>query len=323
MPHEGKLPVLTRREFLKGFLQTALGAVAASWLMGANKNKLEAGSAQIPTRILGQTGRRVSLVGFGGEGILRSWGQDRKAIPLIQRALDLGITYFDTAPAYSASQDYYGEILGERRSQIFLASKTHDRSRQGSLRLLDDSLKRLKTDHLDLWQLHDLRTHEDLDAIFSPEGAIHALEQARREGRVRFLGITGHTHPQILVEAIQRYPFDTILVALNAADRSRLSFIDQVLPVANSQRLGIIGMKVVAKGYLLRPDGVATMQEALGYVLSLPISTAIVGFNTVEELEEVVRLAQAFQPFSQQQQARLERLALPYAEEVNGFKQPA
>jgi len=121
--------------------------------------------------------------------VLRTWGRHREAAAVIHRAVDQGITYCDTAPAYSGSQDYYGAVLRERRREVFLASKTHERSRDGSLRLLDESLRRLRSDHLDLWQLHDLRTMEELDEIFGPGGALQALEEARRDGRARFLGL--------------------------------------------------------------------------------------------------------------------------------------
>src|SRR5712671_2558393 len=145
----------------------------------------------LPQRPLGSTGKDVSLLGLGGEGILRTHGETAKAVQVIHRALDSGINYFDTAPAYASSRDYYGAALGERRRQIFLASKTHDRSCDGSLRLLDDSLVRLRTDYLDLWQLHDLRTKADLNQIFARDGAL----QAREAGRVRFVGLTGHHSP--------------------------------------------------------------------------------------------------------------------------------
>src|SRR5271168_2514264 len=149
-------------------------------------------TAPIPTRPLGKTGRQVTLFGLGGEGVLRTWGQDRAAAQVITRALEQGVTYCDTAPAYSGSLDYYGAALGERRGQVFLASKTHDRTRDGSLRLLDESLARARTDHLDLWQLHDLRTPRDLQMIFGKGGALEALIEAREQGRVKFLGLTGH-----------------------------------------------------------------------------------------------------------------------------------
>ncbi|MBI3083224.1 MAG: aldo/keto reductase [Candidatus Omnitrophica bacterium] len=276
----------------------------------------------IPKRPLGKTGVSVTIVGLGGEGVLRTWGREREAARVIERALNLGITYYDTAPAYSSSQDYYGAVLGERRQEIFLASKTHDRSRDGSLRLLDESLKRLHTDHLDLWQLHDLRDADDLRQIFAPKrGALAALQEARAEGRVRFLGITGHTDPAVLVEALRRFPFDTALVALNAADKARLSFIEGVLPVAQRHGVGVIGMKVVARGALLRPAGPLTAPEAIDYVLSLPgVSTAILGCRTPHEVEENVRIASAFQPLSAERLAVLESRALPFAPMASTFK---
>src|SRR5262249_28374137 len=146
---------------------------------------------------------------------------------------------------------YYGAALGERRAEVFLACKTHDRTRDGSLRLLDDSLRRLTTDHLDLWQLHDLRTAEDLQRIFARGGAMEALLRAREDRRVRFLGITGHHDPAILLEAMRRFAFDTVLVALNAADVHRLPFLATVLPEARRQQMGVIAMKVCAQGRLL------------------------------------------------------------------------
>ena len=276
----------------------------------------------IPKRPLGKTGVPVTIIGLGGEGVLRTWGREREAGRVIERALDLGITYYDTAPAYSGSQDYYGALLGERRQEIFLASKTHDRSRDGSLRLLDESLKRLRTDHLDLWQLHDLRDAEDLRQIFAPKhGALAALQQAKAEGRVRFLGITGHTDPAVLVETLRRFAFDTVLVALNAADKARLSFIEEVLPVAQRQQVGVIGMKVVARGALLRPAGPLTAPEAIQYVLSLPgVSTVILGCRTPQEVNDNVRIAQAFRPLSAEQLAALEHRALPFAPIASTFK---
>ena len=316
--------LLTRREFLHTAGLAALGAFAASrwWhplLVHAQERVTR---PVIPRRPLGTTGVPVTIVGLGGEGVLRTWGREREAGRVIGRALDLGITYYDTAPAYSGSQDYYGAVLGERRQEIFLASKTHDRSRDGSLRLLEESLKRLRTDHLDLWQLHDLRDAEDLRQIFAPKrGALAALQQAHTEGRVRFLGITGHTDPAVLVEALRRFAFDTVLVALNAADTARLSFIEGVLPVAQRQRVGVIGMKVVARGALIHPHGPLTAPEAIDYVLSLPgVSTVIVGCRTPQEVEDNVRIACAFQPLSAEQLAALERQALPFAPMATTFK---
>lgn len=252
----------------------------------------------IPTRPLGRTGVPVTLFGLGGEGILRTHGETKAAARVINRALDQGVNYCDTAPAYASSMDYYGAALGERRRDVFLASKTHMRTRDGSLKLLDESLKRLRTDHLDLWQLHDLRTQDDLREIFGKGGALEALIQARAEGRVRFLGLTGHHDPQILLDGMKRFAFDTVLVALNAADVHRLSFIKTVLPEAQRQNMAVIGMKTCAQGALLE-GGTLTMDEAAGYVLSLPgVSHLIIGCKTEAEVDDNARIARAFKPFN-------------------------
>ena len=261
----------------------------------------------IPTRPLGQTGQQVTIFGLGGEGILRTHGEMARAVPVITRALDLGVTYFDTAPAYASSRDYYGAVLGERRKQIFLASKTAERSRDGSLWILEDSLRRLRTDHLDLWQLHDLRTVVDLNQIFSADGAIHALLQARDEGRVRFLGITGHHDPAMLLAAMRRFDFDTVLVALNCADLARLSFSRTVLAKAAKRKMGVVAMKVYSAGLLVGPRGSCRPAEALRYALSLNgVSVAIIGCHTPEQVEENVTIAKNFKPMADEEMRKLE-----------------
>jgi aryl-alcohol dehydrogenase-like predicted oxidoreductase len=264
----------------------------------------------MPTRQLGKTGHAATLFGLGGEGVLRTHGRQREAVAVIQRALDLGVNYCDTAPAYSSSMDYYGAALGDRRAQIFLASKTADRSRDGSLKILDDSLRRLRTDHLDLWQLHDLRTASDLEAVFSPRGAIHALVQAREEGRVRFLGLTGHHDPAVLLEAMRRFEFDTVLAAINVADIHRRSFALSVVPEAARRGMGVIGMKVLASGALAHPNSGFSPAEAVHYVLSLAgVSLVIIGCSTPTEVEANVQAAIQFQPLGPDQRRDLEQRA--------------
>lgn len=274
----------------------------------------------LPRRPLGKTGVNVTLFGLGGEGVLRTDGRFSEAVRVIHRALDQGVNYFDTSPAYASSIDYYGDALGERREEIFLASKTHDRTRDGSLRLLDDSLRRLNTDRLDLWQLHDLRTQGDLDQIFGPGGALEALQQARADGRVRFLGITGHHDPEILLEAMRRFPFDTLLVALNVADVHRLSFAQTVLPEAARQKMGVIGMKAYAAGRLPR-SGTVSAADALNYVLSLPgVSNAIIGCGSTAEVDQNARLVRAFAPLEDAAMRSLEQRTAHEAETFIYFK---
>jgi predicted aldo/keto reductase-like oxidoreductase len=261
----------------------------------------------LPTRLLGNTGRSVTLFGLGGEGVLRTWGEDADAARVISRALDQGVTYFDSAPAYAGSLDYYGATLGERRRQIFLASKTHDRTRDGSLRLLDDSLRRIRTDHFDLWQLHDLRTRADLNEIFAKGGALEALIQAKAEGRVKHLGITGHHDPEILLEAINRFDFDTVLVALNIADRHYLPFASTVVAEAARRGMGVIAMKVCAQKRLLTRFA---MSETLGYVWSIPgVSLAIVGCETPAEVDQNADIARKFRPLHRDDMHDLEARA--------------
>jgi predicted aldo/keto reductase-like oxidoreductase len=277
--------------------------------------------AALPTRTLGKTGREVSLFGLGGEGVLRTHGRMAEAVRVIERALDRGVTYCDTSPAYASSIDYYGAALGGRRDSIFLASKTHDRSRDGSLRLLEDSLSRLRTDHLDLWQLHDLRTEDDLARIFGKGGALEALLAARAQGLVRHLGLTGHHDPAILLQALGRFPFDTVLVALNAADVHRLPFLP-VLAEARRQGMGVIGMKVCAAGRLLGP-GALTMAESMGYVLSLPgVTSVVVGCWTPEEVDENARIARTFTPLSEARRRELEQRTRAEAAMFGYYKRP-
>lgn len=277
-------------------------------------------AAPLPRRILGRTGVPITLFGLGGEGVLRTYGEERAAARVITRALDRGVNYCDTAPAYAGSLDYYGATLGERRKDIFLASKTHDRTRDGSLKLLDASLKRLRTDHLDLWQLHDLRTQEDLDGIFAKGGALEALIRAREEGRVRHIGITGHHDPQILVDAMGRFQFDTVLVALNAADIHRTSFIKTVLPEAARHGLGVIAMKTCAQGAMLKPGGLK-MDEALGYVLSLEnVCHAIVGCTTEAEVDDNARIVREFKPFEPARMRELEARTKRAQEDYTYYK---
>jgi len=279
-------------------------------------------SALIPRRPLGKTGREVTIFGLGGEGVLRTHGRASEAVRVIHRALDRGVTYCDTAPAYASSLDYYGAALGERRDEVFLASKTHDRTRDGSLRLLDESLERLRTDRLDLWQLHDLRTQDDLRRIFSKAGAVEALIQARDDGRVHHLGVTGHHDPAILIEAMRRFEFDTVLVALNAADVHRLPFAPTVLAEAARRGMGVIGMKATAQGAVLDQGGLS-MREAMGYVLSLRgVSTVIVGCRTPEEVDANATIARAFTPLDSSALRGLEERTRRCAAELTYYKRP-
>ena len=275
-----------------------------------------------PTRPLGTTEAMVEIVSLGGEGILRTNGQHTRAVPMIEEALHLGVRYVDTAPAYQQSQDYYGAAfrnLGtQARDHVFLASKTHRRERDAALALLDESLERLGTDRLDLWQLHDLRSKNDLDRIFSKGGAIEAVEQAKADGRVRFVGITGHHDPALLVEAMRRYPVDTVLCAINPADRARSPFLASVIPEARRRNVGVIGMKIMAAGRLLH-DNAATPEELIHYAAS-HADTVIIGCSSIAEVRQNLAVRDTFKPMTEGELAALEARIAPHAERYDTFK---
>jgi predicted aldo/keto reductase-like oxidoreductase len=285
--------------------------------------------AAMPTRNLGQTGHRVGLFSLGAQAMVES-DQTDLAVSIVEKAIDLGVNYIDTAPAYgkTRSETHVGMVMKNRRHEVYLATKTHLRSYDESMRLLEGSLKRLQTDHLDCWQLHNVQRQDQLDQIFAKDGAIKALEKARDQGIVRFLGITGHYDPHILIQGIQRYDFDTLLMAFNAADRHQYSFIEHLLPVALSKKLGIIGMKVATRGRMLstwtpppvdqqpkrmatnRP-GAVTMRESLFYNFSMPVSTNIVGCDSPLHVEQNVQSAAEFTPYNDDVLASLEQRCKP------------
>jgi len=299
----------------------------------------------MPTRNLGQTGYRVGVFSLGGQAALERGGNEAVAVPLVERALDLGVNYIDTSSIYGGperwSERYIGQVMKRRRGQAFLASKTKERTRDGSMRMIEESLKLLNTDHLDLWHLHDIGTMGDVDEVFARGGAMEALVQAKEQKMVRFLGLTGHHRPESLMEGIRRYPFDAILMALNAADAHHHSFMTELLPLAVERRMGIIGMKVTGRSRLLsswtpppverqkrswegvviadRP-GTLDMGEALRYTLSLPVSTVIVGCDSVAQLEENEKLAREFTPLSAGQMAALEAKSQPCAKQALFFR---
>lgn len=321
---------LTRREFVK---VGAAGAAGAA-LVAAG----QAGAAPgMPERPFGRTGHKVKIFSLGGQATIEKPGTREESIAIINRAIDLGVNYIDTAAAYGRprvegkerweldgwSQTHVGEVMATRRKEVFLASKTDDRTRDGSLRLLEQSLRLLKTDHLDLWQLHNIQREEQLDQVFGKDGAIEALQKARDQKMVRFLGITGHFDPQVLVKGLERFPFDTILMALNPADKHHLPFISTVLPLANKKGMGVIGMKIPARGRIFRPDGINGIKGPMTYVLSLPVSTVIIGCDNVKQLEENVQIATAFKPLPKEEMARLESLTSTYVSEASWFKKDA
>jgi aryl-alcohol dehydrogenase-like predicted oxidoreductase len=274
----------------------------------------------MPQRILGRTGAQVTILGLGGEGILRTFGREREAYGLINRALDLGITYCESARAYDGSESYYGKALRERRDEVFLTSKSHARDKSGALAHLHETLRNMKTDHLDLWQVHDVRTGNDIEAIFGPGGAIEAFVEAREKGLVRFVGVTGHHDPAIIRACIELFPFDTVLLPVNPAEPAHRNFISGVIPLAREREMGIVGMKVYLRGLAARIPGQMGMARYLRFALSQPVSNIIIGCDDLLQLEENVRFAEAFIPLTGEEQVELIRHVAPFARQLMYYK---
>ena len=274
----------------------------------------------LPKRLLGKTGKEISILGLGGEGILRTHDEEEKAVPLIRRALDLGITYFESARAYASSESYYGMDLQEQREEIFLASKSHERTGDGALKHLEATLKNMKTDFLDLWMIHDVRSPKDVEQIFGPKGAAKAFEAAKRNKLVRFVGISGHRNPTILSRALDLFPFDVVLMPVNPAEPHYWSFLGEVLPKALDKGMGILVMKTLSRGVSVKIFGSETVEMFLRFAMTQTISAAVVGCETIEQLEMNVRLAQSFQPMDQKDQNVLINKVKSYAREMMYYK---
>jgi len=314
----------TRRTFLVTSTTAAGGIVAGAAAQQNLTSTLATTTVVMPERWLGRTGVKLPIFGLGGAGQTPlSWdGAEKDAVAIIQRALELGIRYFDTAASYGPSEDYLGKVLPPHRSQLFLASKTAFRDRDGAWRELERSLTRLKTSYLDLWQLHHVSFAQELDTIFGKDGAVHALEEAKQQKLVRFTGITGHHDPTIIAQGIRRYPFHTALIPVNAADKHHPHpFIPVVLPVAQQQKVGVIAMKVPAYGRLLKPGALDGMHQALGYSLSQPgVHCCTVAAETVAQLEQNVNVARAFQPLTVTDMAAIEQRTAAIWEDNTFFR---
>jgi aryl-alcohol dehydrogenase-like predicted oxidoreductase len=276
---------------------------------------------EIPKRKLGKTGVEVTMLGLGGEGVLRTYGHEREAYSLINRALDLDINYFESARAYSGSEAYYGRALKERRKDIFLTSKSHARDKQGALTHLKETLRNMKTDHLDLWQVHDVRTEDDVEQIFGPAGALQVFIEAKEKGLTRFIGVTGHHDPDIVIKCIELFDFDTVLLPINPAEPFYKSFLDNVIPIVREKQMGIIGMKVYLRGLAAELPWSDTLEPFLHFALSQPVTTVVVGCDSIEQLEENVTFAARFKPMPKKQMKTLMEKIKPSARQLLHYKQ--
>jgi aryl-alcohol dehydrogenase-like predicted oxidoreductase len=264
---------------------------------------------EIPRRMLGRTGVRVSALALGGYhlGLVKT---KREAVRIVHEAIAARLDFMDNAWEYheGKSEEWLGEALEGRRHEVFLMSKvcTHGRDRKTAMRQLEESLRRLRTNYLDLWQVHEVVYDNDPDLHFAPGGVIEALDEARRAGKVRFVGFTGHKDPAIHLKMLAHdYPFDTVQMPLNVFDASFRSFEQQVLPEVNRRGMAALGMKsMCGLGDPVRKR-VVTAREALTYAMSLPVAATVSGIDSLKVLRQNLRSARGFTPLSEDEMQTL------------------
>ncbi len=310
----------SRREFLK--------ATAVTVVLGAAKKSFAGAAPSLPRRRLGKTGEMVSCIGFGSGARFCSIESEDAAQALLERAFNLGINYFDTAGAYTRqgierlSEKRLGEFSKSRRKEIFLATKIDPRERDSGLRSVELSLKFLQTDYLDLIQIHSLSNFEDLERIGASNGVLSALQSFKAQKVARFIGITGHNDGRAMAEALRRYDFDTVLMALNAAQSANPvaqqkmkpfpEFEQSALPIALQKEMGILSMKVMGQGMLVGEGaGRASPSELLQFNLSQPVASVIIGCERMAPLEQNVQTAINFSPMNESRKKRLKEKVAP------------
>lgn len=271
----------------------------------------------IPRRPLGRTGVEVSALALGGYHIALAKSK-KESIRIVHEAVDAGVTFMDNAWEYhdGRSEELMGKALEGRRHEVFLMTKvcTHGRDRRAAMRHLDDSLKRLKTDYLDLWQVHEVVYDNDPELHFAEGGVIEALDEAKRAGKVRFVGFTGHKHPALHLKMLSYdYPFDACQLPLNILDGTFRSFEQQVLPELNRRRIAPLGMKSFGGEGTPIKKRVFTPAEALRYAMSLPVATTVSGMDSLKVLKQNLRVARGFTPMTAEEMQQLRTRCLAAA----------
>jgi hypothetical protein len=287
---------VSRREFLE---RVALGTAAGASLplLADVARGTPAAVAPIPHRTLGRTGASVSILAFGCGSRFLMYEDEEKALAALNHAIDLGISYLDTAYAYGdgKSETRVGKVMATRRKEVFLATKIPDRTRDEFMRRFEGSLKRLQVDHVDLVHLHSLGHADDLAKIEAPDGALKGLLEAREQKMARFIGMTSHTDGEVMAQAIERHDLNCVQMALNASRNGR--FEELALPAANKKKLGIIAMKVTGQEFLQGTgEGKAGIDSLLRYSMSLPVTTAVIGMPHVEHIDQNIDIARTFKP---------------------------
>jgi predicted aldo/keto reductase-like oxidoreductase len=297
---------ISRREFLEN---VGMGAAATtSLLLLKDVSAGEQAKNVLPSRTLGRTGAKVSILAFGCGSRFLMYKDEDSANAILNRGIDLGITYLDTAYAYGdgESETRVGKVMATRRKEVWLATKIPDRTRDEFLRRLEGSLKRLQTDHVDLVHIHSLGQADDLEKVEAKDGALKGLMEAREQKMARFAGMTSHTNGEVMAKAIERHDLDCVQMALNASRNGR--FEELALPAANKKNLGVIAMKVTGQEFLVGEGaGKADMTSLLRYSMSLPVTTAVVGMPKPEMLAHNIETARSFSALSDQEKDQLRR----------------
>ena len=301
-------PDVSRREFLKGAAIAGVSAVIPTdKIPSAVQSRDEAalGNFQSPKRPLGKTGLQCSILGMGGFH-LGTVGDQTVINNMVAKALDHGINIFDNAWEYldGLSEEWLGVAIKGRRENVIVMSSvcTHGRKQDVAMRMLEESLVRLQTDHLDVWQIHEVIYHNDPELIYAPDGVLEALTKAKEQGKVRFVGFDGHKFPSIHLDMLNRgYAFDAVQMPLNPLDPNFRSFEINVLPVANQRGIAVLGMKSMGGSGELISKGAYTPAEALAYAMSLPVATTISGMDSMEVLDQNLAILRDFKPLSGEQ----------------------
>lgn len=309
---------VSRRRFIQTATVAAAG-LASTGLRASARNASGTSDTPLPTRELGKTGQRVSMLGLGGEHALSAENNDAVAIPIVQKALELGITYFDTAQLYFPSEKYFGEGLKGHRDKVFVSTKIDPRDPEEAKPLIERSLQLLQTDHVDNLNIHRVRDMGDVDRLSKKGGLMDLVHQMKAEGVARHIGLTGHYSAESLVELMKRGAFDFVLLPVNATDVHHQPFLP-AREEARRRGMGVIGMKVAARGRFFSECGVTAMDDLLTYALSQDVDVVIVGVREVAHVEDNVRIAKAFQPMPEAAQRRLEEAMKPHTAIGNFYK---
>jgi aryl-alcohol dehydrogenase-like predicted oxidoreductase len=277
----------------------------------------------IPKNLFAPAGRQVTAVGLGGEGILRTSGRTSHARRVIQEALAQRLTYFDSAPAYQDSELYLGSTWKENpsaRQKIFQASKTGKRDKKGAQADLEKTLSRLHTDYLDLWQIHDIRSKGDFDAISGPDGALEAFVGAKRAGKVRNIGVTGHHDPDILARAVKEWPVDAVMMPVNPVEELLGGFLTTTLAEARQKKIAVIGMKILGASHYILPKFKISADLLIRYALSHGITVAIVGCSASDEVQTLARAGIGSKVISTVEKERILNVYRPYSRKLAFYR---